>query len=97
MEYVKLAALAVVALLAAIAANFGQDLAYSFHAILIMVIAAGLFLWQLRQVDEEKQVVDTSGYMDGPVRLRRGRHRLLGRGGLSGGRVHRASSWPFRC
>ena len=41
-NYVKLILLGVVAVVAAIAVNWGRDLAYQVHAFLIMVIAAGI-------------------------------------------------------
>lgn len=68
LDYVKLAILGLVAVLAAIAANYGLDLAYKVHAILIMLVAGGLFLWQLRQIGEEKVPAPVGEYMDGPVR-----------------------------
>ena len=68
MAVFRMSLLAVVTLLAAIAADWGRDLAYSFHALLIMAIAAGLFIWELRRYDEPAPVVDRSGYMDGPIR-----------------------------
>ena len=45
MDYVKLIVLGIVALLAAVAANWAHDLAYQVHAILIMLIAGGLFFF----------------------------------------------------
>ena len=68
MAVVKMISLAVVALLAAIAANLGHDMAYSFHALLIMVIAAALFVREVRLFDEPASASDLSGYMDGPIR-----------------------------
>ncbi len=44
-DYVKLILLGLVALVAAIAADWGHDLAYKLHAALIMLIAAGMFIW----------------------------------------------------
>ena len=67
-DYLKLILLGLVALCAAIAADWGHDLAYKLHAALIFVIALGMFIWQVRQIDSEKPVVDTSGYMDGVIR-----------------------------
>ncbi|UYP68124.1 cytochrome-c oxidase, cbb3-type subunit I [Thalassobacter stenotrophicus] len=66
-DYLKLAVLAVITLFAAIAANYARDAAYMVHAILTMVTAGGLFLWQLRRVDEPK-AQPANEYMDGPVR-----------------------------
>ena len=68
LDYVKLIALGLVALLAAIAADWGNDLAYQVHAALIMVIAGGMFIWQLRQIGDTRVVADTSGYFDSVVR-----------------------------
>ena len=67
-DYVKLILLGLVAVLAAIGADWGHDLAYKVHAALIMVIAAAMFIWQVRQLDEARTVPDTSGYMDGVIR-----------------------------
>ena len=53
-DYLKLAILGLTALLAAIAANYARDLAYQVHAIIIMLVAGGMFLWTLRQTDEPK-------------------------------------------
>lgn len=68
LDYVKLIALGLVALLAAIAADWGHDLAYKVHAALIMLVAGGMFIWQLRQIGNVPKVVDTTGYLDGVVR-----------------------------
>ncbi|WP_116086286.1 cytochrome-c oxidase, cbb3-type subunit I [Tropicimonas sp. IMCC34011] len=68
MPYLRLAGLAVIALLAAIAADQGHDLAYRVHGALVMLVAGGLFLWELRRAEEVRPVVDISGYMDGPIR-----------------------------
>ena len=67
-DYVKLILLGLVALVAAIAADWGHDLAYKLHAALIMLIAGGMFIWQLRQIGETRAVVDDTGYMDGVIR-----------------------------
>ena len=66
-NYVKLALLAVIALLAAYAANFGRDLAYQVHAIIIMLVAGGMLVWTIRNTDEPSTPADT-GYMDGVIR-----------------------------
>ncbi|MFQ6546343.1 cytochrome-c oxidase, cbb3-type subunit I [Aestuariibius sp. 2305UL40-4] len=68
MDYFKLAAWGVVAFIAALAADWGHDLAYRVHAAIVMVVAGGLFLWQLRRIDEPKPAHDLTQYMDGPVR-----------------------------
>jgi cytochrome c oxidase cbb3-type subunit I len=66
-DYLKLIVLGVTALFAAIAANFARDVPYMVHAIIVMLVAGGLFLWILRRIDEPKPVPDT-GYMDDVVR-----------------------------
>ena len=69
LNYIKLIALGLVTLLAMIAASYARDLAYQVHAIIIMVVAGGMFLWTLRRTDEPvpAAVLQTS-YMDGVVR-----------------------------
>ncbi|KPN64336.1 cytochrome c oxidase cbb3-type subunit 1 [Aliiroseovarius crassostreae] len=66
-DYLKLVVYGLVALLAAIAASYARDVAYQVHAILVTLIAVGLFIYSLKRVGEPK-VVET-GYMDGPVRV----------------------------
>lgn len=66
-EAVKLVTLALITLMAAIAANFARDIAYQVHAAIVMLVAGGLFLYSLRQVDEPRAPVET-GYADGVVR-----------------------------
>ncbi|MCU0907301.1 MAG: cbb3-type cytochrome c oxidase subunit I, partial [Rhodobacteraceae bacterium] len=51
-NYLKLVVLGLITLTAAIAANWARDLAYMVHAILIMLVAGGMFLWTLRHTDE---------------------------------------------
>jgi len=63
----KVALCAIIALAAAIAAHFARDLAYQVHALLVMVIAAGLALWALRQTGEPRPPA-ADGYMDGVIR-----------------------------
>ncbi|WP_147124440.1 cytochrome-c oxidase, cbb3-type subunit I [Shimia ponticola] len=67
-DAIKLIALGLIALVAAMAANWGHDLAYQVHAIIIMLVAGAMFVWQLRSVDEPVPAVDTGGYMDDVVR-----------------------------
>ena len=68
-NYIKLVALGLIALFAAIGANYARDLAYQVHAVLIMLIAAGLFIWTLRKTDEPDILIDHSGdYMDNVIR-----------------------------
>ncbi|EEI86848.1 putative cytochrome C oxidase subunit 1, partial [Anaerococcus lactolyticus ATCC 51172] len=69
-DYVKLVALGVIALCAAIAANYARDLAYMVNAVSVMLVAGGLFLWQVRRVGDEvrpKPALQTE-YMDGVIR-----------------------------
>ncbi len=54
---------------AAMAANFGHDWAYTVHALIIMLIAFGMFVYQLRNIGEPRGPVVTSGYHDDVVRL----------------------------
>ncbi len=68
LDYVKLPILGLIAVGAAIAANYGLDLAYKIHAIIIMLVAGGLFLWQLRRTGEPAVPVPAGEYMDGPVK-----------------------------
>ena len=66
-DYAKLVVLGAIALCGAIAANYARDFVYELHAILITVVAAGMFVWQLRRIDEPK-AVPTDEYLDGVVR-----------------------------
>ncbi len=67
-QYIKLIVLGLVALAAAIAANYGRDLAYQVHAVLIMLIAGAMFLWEVRQTDEPRIPAPQNEYMDGVIR-----------------------------
>ena len=66
-DYVRLAVLGVVAVLAAIAANYAHDLPYQVNALVVMIAAALTFVWQLRHVGEPA-VHPANEYMDGVVR-----------------------------
>ncbi|MEJ6392732.1 cytochrome-c oxidase, cbb3-type subunit I [Gymnodinialimonas sp. 2305UL16-5] len=68
LDYLKLPVLGLVALCAAIAANYGLDPAYKLHAIIFMLVAGGLFLWQVRRTGEPAVAQPMDEYMDGPVR-----------------------------
>ncbi|MEY3003059.1 MAG: cytochrome-c oxidase, cbb3-type subunit [Pseudomonadota bacterium] len=68
LDYVKLLILGLVAVCAAIAANYARDVAYLVHALLIMGAAAITFVIVLRGADEPKAPVPVHEYMDGPVR-----------------------------
>ena len=61
MDYVKLVLLAAVTFFAALAASWGRDAAYIVHALLIMFISAGMFIWILRGVGEPKRVAAPTG------------------------------------
>jgi cytochrome c oxidase cbb3-type subunit 1 len=67
-NYVKLVVLGIITLLAAIAANWGRDVAYVVHAVIIMIVAGYLFLRTLRQTDEPIKPFATDGYMDDVIR-----------------------------
>jgi cytochrome c oxidase cbb3-type subunit I len=66
--YLKLVVLGLVTLFAAIAANYARDLAYMIHAILIMLVAGGMFLWTLRRTDEPARPGLQAEYMDDVIR-----------------------------
>ena len=68
-NYVKLILLGVIALLAAIGANLARDPAYMVNAIVVMLVAGGMFIWALRQVDEPARAIDQTQYMDDVVRF----------------------------
>ena len=69
MNIIKLILLAVVLLVAAMGANYARDLAYQVHALLIMVVAFGLFIWTLRNTGEPNTPADpVTGYFDSVVR-----------------------------
>ncbi|MEP3688617.1 MAG: cytochrome-c oxidase, cbb3-type subunit I [Sulfitobacter dubius] len=76
-DMVKLILFALIAFFAALGADWARDPAYMVHAVLIMVLAAGAFIWQLRQIPVEDapaapsvsaQAYGMRDYMDGPVR-----------------------------
>ena len=69
MDYVKLILLGLVTVLAAIGTNWGHDVAYQVHAFLIMAIAAGMFIWVLRNIDEQPKAPERDDiYFDGVIR-----------------------------
>jgi cytochrome c oxidase cbb3-type subunit 1 len=68
LDYVKLLILGLVAVCAAIAANYARDVAYLVHALLIMGAAAITFVYVLRNTGEAKVPAPVDEYMDGPVR-----------------------------
>ncbi|TGD67657.1 cytochrome-c oxidase, cbb3-type subunit I [Tabrizicola sp. WMC-M-20] len=66
-DYLKLVVLGLLAVGAAIAANYARDLAYLVNAVTIMLAAGITFLVVLRGMDEVK-IVNRNEYMDGVVR-----------------------------
>jgi len=69
MDYLKLIILGFVTVIAAIGANWAHDLAYQVHAVLIMLIAAGMFIWVLRRMDEPaRPALPDGAYFDGVIR-----------------------------
>ena len=65
-DYFKLIALGVVAVLAAIAANYGRDLAYTVNAIEVFLAAVIAFIWVLRTMGSAP--APANEYNDGVVR-----------------------------
>ena len=66
-DYVKLVVLGVIAVCAAIAANYARDLAYMVNAVEVMLAAAIVFLWTLRTMGETK-AVDQGEYFDSVIK-----------------------------
>ena len=52
LNYIKLIALGLITLLAMIGANYARDLAYQVNALTVALVAAGMFLWTLRNTGE---------------------------------------------
>ena len=69
-NYVKLVTFGLVVLFAMIAASYARDLAYQVHALIIMAVAGGLFLWTLRNTDEPVLATghNQNEYMDDVIR-----------------------------
>ena len=67
-EPLRLILLGILAFAAAFAADRAHDLAYAVHALIVMAVAAGLFIYYLRQIGRPARPVDPNGYMDGVVR-----------------------------
>jgi len=63
---VKLVAFAVVAVLAAIAANNARDLAYQVNAVTVLLAAAGFFIYTIRTMG--RPAMPATGYMDDVIR-----------------------------
>ncbi len=68
MDVIKLVALGVIALIAAYAADQGNDIAFRIHGAIIMLVSGGLFLWTLRKTGEPKPQIALDAYQDGVVR-----------------------------
>jgi cytochrome c oxidase cbb3-type subunit 1 len=66
-DYVKLVVLGLIALGAAVAANYARDLAYQVNAIEVTIFAAVAFIVVLRGMYEPK-VVNEKEYMDDVIR-----------------------------
>ncbi len=64
---IKIAVLGFVVLFAALAANFGLDLAYKVHAVIIAAVAAYLFARTIGQLGDKPKPAPT-GYMDDVIR-----------------------------
>ncbi len=67
-DYIKLVALGLIAVFAAIAANFAHDVAYQVHALLILVVAAVMFVITLRQTGDIRAPAPADEYFDSVIR-----------------------------
>jgi cytochrome c oxidase cbb3-type subunit 1 len=70
---VKLAIYGIVAILAAIAANWARDIAFQVNALIVLAVAAGLFLYTIARWDTAQRMPNggaapAAGYMDDVVR-----------------------------
>ncbi|MFQ5567090.1 MAG: cytochrome-c oxidase, cbb3-type subunit I [Paracoccaceae bacterium] len=63
---VKLVALALAAVFAAIAANWARDVAYQVNALIVMAVASGFFIHTIRATDGPRAAA--TGYMDDVIR-----------------------------
>ncbi|TVR49292.1 MAG: cytochrome-c oxidase, cbb3-type subunit I, partial [Rhodobacteraceae bacterium] len=68
-DFVKLFVLAAIAIFAAYIASYARDLAHLVHMVIIMLVAGGLFVWQIRRVGEPAGAHDPTQYMDGVIRF----------------------------
>ncbi|KUF12616.1 cytochrome-c oxidase, cbb3-type subunit I [Pseudoponticoccus marisrubri] len=69
LNYLKLIVLGLIAIFAMVAANNARDVAYLVHAIIILLVSAGLFVWVLRNTDEPAPAPPPQNeYMDGVIR-----------------------------
>jgi cytochrome c oxidase cbb3-type subunit 1 len=67
-DYVKLVVLGLIVVMAAFAAHHARDVGYLVHALIVMFVAAGLFLWQVRRTDEPRRPHPQNEYMDDVIR-----------------------------
>ncbi len=67
-DYLKLAVLGLVIVVAAVAASMARDPAYLVHMLLIIGAAAITFFWVIRRVGDPVPAANPNEYMDGPVR-----------------------------
>jgi cytochrome c oxidase cbb3-type subunit 1 len=68
-NYIKLIALGLVTLVAMIGINYARDTAYMVHAIIVMLVAGGLFLYTVRRTDEPLPAAGPQNeYFDSVVR-----------------------------
>jgi cytochrome c oxidase cbb3-type subunit I len=67
LDGLKITVLGLATLLAAIAANYGHDLAYQVHALIFMAVFAFLFIRAIRLAGEPRPAPEP-GYLDGPIR-----------------------------
>ncbi len=67
---VKLVVLALVAVLAAIAANWARDIAYQVNALTVMAVASGFFIHTIRTMANsgDRPRAPATGYMDDVIR-----------------------------
>ncbi|MDO5370256.1 cytochrome-c oxidase, cbb3-type subunit I [Paracoccus sp. (in: a-proteobacteria)] len=72
-DSLKLIVLGVIAVFAAIAANYARDLAYQVNALTVMLAAGLTFIWVLRHMDDPNRKLAVAGaqneYLDGPIRV----------------------------
>ncbi|MEM9344953.1 MAG: cytochrome-c oxidase, cbb3-type subunit I, partial [Pseudomonadota bacterium] len=68
MDAIRLSTLALIALIGAYAADQGNDLPFRIHGLIVMLVAAGLFLWQVRRTGQDRPAPDPGEYQDGVVR-----------------------------
>jgi len=68
-NYFKLIALGLVVIFSMLAASYARDVAYQVHAIIILLVSAGMFLWTLRHTDEPAPAAAPQNqYMDNVIR-----------------------------